>query len=115
MKYAKQPNQHLSDSAACTYFTVSASAVSSPHGCGGLALQSVMAYSYTDAYNQAQFQQFMPGYEQQVSSVDGSGRKDGHFEVRHENGSGTMFYDTSQYAAPRGADCIIVCGASGSS
>lgn len=54
------------------------------------------------AYNQAQFQQFMPGYEQLVSSVDGSGRKDGHFEVRHENGSGTMFYDTSQYAAPRG-------------
>ena len=54
------------------------------------------------AYNQAQFQAFMPGYEQQVSSVDGSGRMDGHFEVRHENGSGTMFYDTSQYAAPRG-------------
>ena len=27
---------------------------------------------------------------------------DGHFEVRHENGSGTMFYDTSQYAPPRG-------------
>ena len=54
------------------------------------------------AYNQAQFTAFMPGYEQQVSSVDGSGRKDGHFEVRHENGSGTMFYDTSQYAAPRG-------------
>lgn len=53
-------------------------------------------------YNQAQFQQFMPGYEQQISSVDGSGRADGHFEVRHENGSGTMFYDTTQYAAPRG-------------
>ena len=53
-------------------------------------------------YNQAQFQQFMPGYEQQISSVDGSGRADGHFEVRHENGSGTMFYDTAQYAAPRG-------------
>lgn len=53
-------------------------------------------------YNQAQFQQFMPGYERQVSSVDGSGRADGHFEVRHENGSGTMFYDTAQYAAPRG-------------
>lgn len=53
-------------------------------------------------YNQAQFQQFMPGYEQQVSSVDGSGRSDGRFEVRHENGSGTMFYDTTQYAAPRG-------------
>lgn len=54
------------------------------------------------AYNQAQFQAFMPGYDQQVSSVDGSQRQEGHFEVRHENGSGTMFYDTAQYAAPRG-------------
>lgn len=53
-------------------------------------------------YNKAQFQSFMPGYEQPVSSVDGSQRFDGHFEVRHENGSGTMFYDTTQYAAPRG-------------
>ena len=54
------------------------------------------------AYNQAQFQQFMPGYEQQVASVDGSTRADGHFEVRHRDGSGTMFFDTAQYAAPRG-------------
>lgn len=54
------------------------------------------------AYNQAQFQQFMPGYEQQVASVDGSSRADGHFEVRHRDGSGTMFFDTAQYAAPRG-------------
>lgn len=54
------------------------------------------------AYNQAQFQTFMPGYEQQVSFVDGSDRHDGHFEVRHENGSGTMFYDTTQYSAPKG-------------
>lgn len=53
-------------------------------------------------YNQAQFQNFMPGYEQPVSSVDGSQRLDGHFEVKHENGSGTMFYDTTQYAPPRG-------------
>ena len=53
-------------------------------------------------YNQAQFAQFMPGYGEKVSSVDGSGRADGHFEVRHENGSGTMFFDTAQYAAPRG-------------
>ena len=55
-----------------------------------------------DGYNRAQFQSFMPGYEQPVTSVDGSGRMDGHFEVRHENGSGTMFYDTSQYAPHRG-------------
>lgn len=54
------------------------------------------------AYNQAQFQAFMPGYEQQVSSVDGAQRMEGHFEVRHENGSGTMFYDTAQFAPPRG-------------
>lgn len=54
------------------------------------------------AYNQAQFQAFMPGYDQQVSSVDGSQRLEGHFEVRHDNGSGTMFFDTSQFAAPRG-------------
>lgn len=53
-------------------------------------------------YNQAQFQAFMPGYEQRVSAVDGSQRQDGHFEVRHENGSGTMFYDTAQFAPPRG-------------
>ena len=54
------------------------------------------------AYNQAYFQQFMPGFDQPVSSIDGSQRLDGHFEVRHENGSGTMFYDTSQFAPPRG-------------
>lgn len=54
------------------------------------------------AYNQAQFQNFMPGYDGQVTSVDGSQRMEGHFEIRHENGSGTMFYDTSQFAPPRG-------------
>ena len=54
------------------------------------------------AYNQAQFRNFMPGYEQPVASVDGTERMEGHFEVRHENGSGTMFYDTSRYAPPRG-------------
>ena len=54
------------------------------------------------AYNQAQFQAFMPGFEQKVANVDGSTRQDGHFEVRHENGSGTMFFDTTRDAAPRG-------------
>ena len=53
-------------------------------------------------YNQAAFQAFMPGYAKEVSYVDGSSRTEGHFEVRHENGSGTTFYDTAQYAAPRG-------------
>ena len=54
------------------------------------------------AYNQAQFQAFMPGYEQSVAFVDGSQRDYGHFEVRHDDGSGTAFYDTTRYASPRG-------------
>lgn len=54
------------------------------------------------AYNQSQFQSFMPGYEQTVTNVDATQRQDGHFEVRHRDGSGTMFYDTTRYAAPRG-------------
>lgn len=54
------------------------------------------------AYNQAQFQSFMPGYEQQVAFVDGKHRAEGSFEVRHGDGSGTMFYDTSRYDSPRG-------------
>ena len=55
-----------------------------------------------NAYNQAQFQSFMPGYETTIASVDGSNRQDGYFEVRNKDGSGTMFYDTAQYTAPRG-------------
>ena len=54
------------------------------------------------AYNQASFQNFMPGFEQQVTTVDGSHKEEGHFEVRHTDGSGTHFFDTTRYAAPRG-------------
>ena len=54
------------------------------------------------AYNRAAFQNFMPGFEQQVTTVDGSHRDEGHFEVRHIDGSGTQFFDTTRYAAPRG-------------
>ena len=53
-------------------------------------------------YNQAAFQNFMPGYEGQVAHVDGTHRLDGHFEVRNADGSGTAFFDTARYAAPRG-------------
>ena len=53
-------------------------------------------------YNRAAFQNFMPGFEQQVTTVDGSQREEGHFEVRHLDGSGTQFFDTTRYAAPRG-------------
>lgn len=54
------------------------------------------------AYNQAAFQNFMPGYDLPVSRVDGTHRQDGYFEVRHEDGSGTKFYDIARYAAPHG-------------
>lgn len=53
-------------------------------------------------YNQAQFQQFMPGYSEKVSSVDASRRDDGMFEVKHKDGSGTQFYDKTMYQSPRG-------------
>ena len=54
------------------------------------------------AYNRASFQNFMPGFDQQVTTVDGSHGEEGHFEVRHTDGSGTQFFDTTRYAAPRG-------------
>lgn len=54
-------------------------------------------------YNQAQFQAFMPGYEgQPASGFDGSKCQEGRFEIRHEDGSGTMFYDSAQFASPHG-------------
>ena len=54
------------------------------------------------AYNQAQFHSFMPGYESPITTVDSSMSDQGQFEVRHEDGSGTRFYDSAQYSAPRG-------------
>jgi hypothetical protein len=57
---------------------------------------------FSAAYNQALFKNFMPGYERPITSVDDSGRSDGHFEVRHADGSGTMFFDSTRYSEPRG-------------
>jgi hypothetical protein len=54
------------------------------------------------AYNRAQFQQFMPGYETAVSQVDASRHSEGMIEVRHADGSGTQFYDKAQFQSPRG-------------
>lgn len=54
------------------------------------------------AYNQALFGQFMPGYERPVISIDSSRAEDGILEVRHEDGSGTAFYDRTMYQPPRG-------------
>lgn len=54
------------------------------------------------AYNQALFGQFMPGYDRPVVSIDSSRAEDGILEVRHEDGSGTAFYDRTMYQPPRG-------------
>ena len=53
-------------------------------------------------YNQALFGQFMPGFDRQVVSVDSSRASDGILEVRHEDGSGTAFYDRTVYQPPKG-------------
>jgi hypothetical protein len=53
-------------------------------------------------YNRAQFRQFMPGYEQNVSQVDSSRHADGMIEVRHPDGSAAAFYDRTMYQPPRG-------------
>lgn len=52
------------------------------------------------AYNQAQFQSFMPGYETQPAYVDTSRARDGVIDVRHEDGSAMRFYDHTQFQAP---------------
>lgn len=54
------------------------------------------------AYNSALFHNFIPGYERKAVSVDSSCSSDGSFEIRHDDGSGTRFYDTSRYAVPNG-------------
>jgi len=53
-------------------------------------------------YNQAQFQQFMPGYGEQVSQINSDRGHEGYIEVRHGDGSGTAFYDKNQFQSPRG-------------
>lgn len=53
-------------------------------------------------YNAALFGQFMPGFDQPVVSVDSSRSADGILEVRHEDGTGTAFYDRTMYQAPHG-------------
>lgn len=55
-----------------------------------------------EAYNQSMFSQFMPGYEESVVRVDDAQADEGIFEVRHEDGTSTRFYDASQYESPRG-------------
>lgn len=54
------------------------------------------------SYNLAQFQNFMPSYEQSITGINAENAAEGNFEVRHEDGSGTMFYDSTRFSAPHG-------------
>jgi hypothetical protein len=65
---------------------------------GAIGTQSEAALDY----NRAQFTQFMPGYETSVSQVDASRSAEGILEVRHQDGSGTEFYDRTIYRQPSG-------------
>jgi hypothetical protein len=68
-------------------------------------MSDMPGYGHSEAaadYSRAQFAQFMPGYETPVSQIDTSRHGDGMIEVRHADGSGTQFYDRTQYQAPRG-------------
>ena len=82
--------------------------VSSADGVGWYAMQphaEAPQFEPGDAaleYNQAHFQQFMPGYGESVSKIDSDRAQEGYIEVRHGDGSGTAFYDRTQYQAPRG-------------
>lgn len=67
-----------------------------PHG----SMPAFESGDDANEYNRAQFHNFMPGFETPVTSVSNFGNE--HFEVRHADGSGTAFYDSAQYSAPRG-------------
>lgn len=60
-----------------------------------------------NAYNQALFRQFMPGYDQPAAQFTGDVGQNGRFEVRNMDGSGTAFYDTARYQAPRGEYRVV--------
>ena len=82
--------------------------ISSADGVGWYAMHpnaDVPHFEASDAasdYNQAQFQQFMPGYGAQVSQINSDRGHEGYIEVRHGDGSGTAFYDKNQFQSPRG-------------
>ena len=59
-------------------------------------------FEAAEAYNQALFGQFMPSFDQPIQSIDTSRASDGVLEVRHQDGSGTAFYDRTMYQTPRG-------------
>ena len=69
---------------------------------GNAAVPQFEAGAEATAFNNAQFNSFMPGYEQPISYVDVSNSSNGRIEVRHDDGSGTMFYDATQYVQPHG-------------
>ena len=86
------PHEIIQGSDGLSWYAMTPHAAPPPFEAGAVAA----------SFNRAQFHQFMPGYDQAVSSVDASRATDGILEVRHADGSGTAFYDRTIYQPPRG-------------
>lgn len=56
----------------------------------------------SEAYNNALFKSFMPGYDGNISYVNTDIKGNGQIEVRNDDGSTVRFYDAAQYQPPRG-------------
>ena len=95
------PHETIQGADGLSWYAMTPAAVA-PHFEATPADAGSGGFSPAEKYNQALFGQFMPGFEQPVVSVDSSRASDGILEVRHEDGSGTAFYDQALYQAPRG-------------
>lgn len=56
----------------------------------------------SEAYNNALFKSFMPGYDGNISYVNTDIKGNGQIEIRNDDGSAVRFYDAAQYQPPRG-------------
>jgi hypothetical protein len=100
------PHETINSSDGMSWYAMQPHAEAPQFDSGGLTSESDPGgTSINDAaavYNNAQFQSFMPGYEQQISSVNAQRAEDGMLEARHADGTGTAFYDKTMYQSPRG-------------
>lgn len=86
------PHEIIQGSDGLTWYAMT------PHA----ALPQFEARGAADSFDQAQFQQFMPGFGREATAIDTSRAADGVLEIRHGDGSGTAFYDCTMYQPPRG-------------
>ena len=85
------PYETFQDASGLSWYAMTPAAAVPDFGTGDAAAD----------YNRTLFGQFMPGYDQVITSIDCSRAGDGILEVRHTDGSGTSFYDSALFQAPR--------------